>query len=248
MTIGPSERTTEARDAQPDVPPPYTAHFARAEVASSYIGKFDSAIDRIRHGLEVEILARYAAGRLFDCSVGSGRLIHALPKVTAYEGMDYSPHFVAHVSEQFPDAEVTQGDLTKPIGRADAGYDTVICLRTLFALPDTDAILGEMLRIAKPGGLVCFDYGRRPKPTRVDGVSITTSGASIENLLAARGLTALACFPLDGLTTRLKRRRLASLLVELSCRLPGAEHLWRVIERWSLRVLSPERTLWILRA
>jgi SAM-dependent methyltransferase len=147
----------------------YAGTFLAADRVAKYERKFNNRIDMIRHCIEVNLLSRLAAGRLFDCSVGSGRFIPELPAVTSYEGMDYSPAFLDLVRAKYPQVQVQRGDLLQGIPAASGEFDIVLCLRTLAEMANLDQILVEMTRLAKPGGLVVFDYGRRversPEPS-----------------------------------------------------------------------------------
>ena len=190
----------------------YSEHFANPVVTAGYEKKFDNAVDRLRHEIECEILSSFASGSLFDCSIGTGRFVGHLPKVSRYSGMDYSRPFLAHVREHFPGIDVDWGDLTEGILRSDNIFDTVLSLRTLFALGDPAPILAEMVRVAKPGGRIIFDYGVRHERVQFGGHTIEVSPADIQSLLPNLPVRVLQVVPLDALLLKMKRSRVGRAL------------------------------------
>ena len=223
----------------------YTRHFSDPLVVENYIKKFDGRIDRIRHAIEVRILSDWARGELFDCSIGSGRFIGELSSVTRYGGMDYSEPFLQYIRHKYPAVAVVRGDLSQGIAQKDNCFDTVMCLRTLFALNPVDKILAEMVRITRPGGRIIFDYGYGGRSVIVDGVSVSTSSREIESVLRSLPVREVARHRLDGLLTTFKRRRAMAFASELVARLPMGSTMLRWLEvllaRW-----SGERVLYIL--
>lgn len=77
--------------------------------------------------------------------------------------MDFSRQFVEHVSLTYPSVRVTQGDLRTKLPEASNSFDTAICFRTLFALPNPKDAIEEFKRICKPGGLIIFDFPSKIK-------------------------------------------------------------------------------------
>lgn len=223
----------------------YSEHFANPAITAGYARKFDNAIDQLRHQIECHILAQYARGALFDCSVGSGRLVGLLPKVESYSGMDYSRPFLDHVRAQFPGIDVQWGDLTQGIERPDNSFDTVISLRTIFALGDPARILAEMVRVAKPGGLIIFDYGTRPQQVQFGGHFLDVSGGNIQGHLAELPVRIIQMIKLDSLLLKLKRSRPGRLLARIVVRSGVARAMLIGMEqRAALR--TAERQLFII--
>lgn len=185
----------------------YSEHFADPGVAAGYEKKFDNAVDKLRHEIECEILSRFALGSLYDCSIGTGRFVGRLPKVTRYSGMDYSRPFLDHVREQFPGIDVELGDLTKGISQADDTFDTVLSLRTIFALGNPAPILAEMVRVAKPDGRIILDYGVRHEHVKFGARTIEVSPADIQRLFLDLPVRVLHTVPLDALLLKMKRSR-----------------------------------------
>ena len=161
----------------------YSRGFIGAEKSENYLRKFDKRIDRLRHEVESGILRKFAKGDCFDCSIGTGRFINKLPRATSYSGMDYSEDFVSYIRENYPGVPVKQGDLFEGIDEPDGKYDTVLSIRTLFALGDIAPIVSEMARISKNGGLIIFDYGVKPAKTTLDGnTEVVLSECSVSDV------------------------------------------------------------------
>ncbi|MGD8561709.1 MAG: class I SAM-dependent methyltransferase [Desulfarculaceae bacterium] len=175
----------------------YAESFVPPDKAAKHAAKFDKRVDNLRHQIEVSLLNRYVKGSLFDCTIGFGRLVGELTEVTSYQGMDYSPAFVESVRQNHPQVSVMQGDLLKGINQEADRFDTVICLRTLPALPASDRIISDMVRITRPGGLIVFDYGTRPKKGEIGGVTTTFNTMSVKQVAADLPVKLMASHRLD---------------------------------------------------
>jgi SAM-dependent methyltransferase len=190
-----------------DTQQPYARVFQGGDAVARYFRKLDNRIDRLRDAWEAEIFGARLRGRLFDCTIGVGRFIGRLPHVTTYSGMDLSPEFVSFVRSRYPRVEAQVGDLTQGIRQADDAYDSVLCLRSLSAIGCVDRILREMVRIARPGGLIAFDYGRRPRRGfRIKGEQVSIDAEDIEPVLAALDVDVFERVHVDGILARLKAR------------------------------------------
>lgn len=177
------------------------------DAVARYFRKLDNRIDVLRDRQEAEIFARRLSGRLFDCTIGVGRLIGRLPQVTSYGGMDLSPDFVAFVRERYPGVEAAVGDLTHGIDQQDDAYDSVLCLRSLSAIGHVESVLREMTRIARPGGVVAFDYGRAPRKSfRIRGEAVSVDAEDVDAAIAAVEADVLERVRVDGILARLKGR------------------------------------------
>jgi SAM-dependent methyltransferase len=174
------------------------------DAVSRYQRKLDNRIDRLRSTIEVEIFSKLLEGSVFDCTIGIGRFIGHVPKVTAYDGMDLSAEFVGHVRRLYPEVRALTGDLLSGIPVASASYDNVLCLRSLSGIGSLATILPEMVRVAKPGGLVIFDYGRRRTEIRVKGELTVLDGDDLDGIVNTLDATEVQRIRLDSVLTRAK--------------------------------------------
>jgi SAM-dependent methyltransferase len=184
----------------------YATKFQGAESVARYQRKLSNRIDRLRHEVERGFLARHAAGDLFDCTIGVGRFIGRLPQVKSYSGFDLSREFVEYVRQNHQDVRAYVGDLTQVIDEPDNSFDCVICLRSLSAIGSTAAIVREMVRITRPGGLIILDYGRKPSRATLDGQDVIIDGEDIDAVLATAGVDVIDRRRCDALLTRIKKR------------------------------------------
>jgi SAM-dependent methyltransferase len=99
--------------------------------------------------------ARVTAGtRLLDAGCGAG-LLAVLgsfrgAEVTAF---DASPGLLSVVRARLPDADVREGDL-EALPFADASFDAVTAVNSVFYAADMAAALRELVRVTRPGGRV----------------------------------------------------------------------------------------------
>jgi len=184
----------------------YASKFQGAESVARYQRKLGNRIDLLRHDIERDFLARHAAGDLFDCTIGVGRFIGTLPQVWSYSGLDLSQEFVEYVQQSHQGVRAYVGDLTRAIDERDDSFDCVICLRSLSAIGSTRAIVREMARITRPGGLVILDYGRKPSRGMLNGEEVVIDGEDIDAALSAAGIDVIDRCRCDALLTRMKKR------------------------------------------
>lgn len=152
----------------------YSEFYAHPIAAIHYKNKFEQKIDIIRHKIEVSILKKYAHGDLFDCSLGTGRFIPELNNLNDYSGMDYSNDFIEYINKNYPSVKTNKGDLEEKISEPNERYDTVICIRTLFALNNINKIIKEMKRITKKNGYILFDYGTKEQFHKTLGLKLNS--------------------------------------------------------------------------
>jgi len=177
------------------------------DAVARYIRKLDNRIDVLRHNEELSILGRWLRGRVFDCTIGVGRFVGRLPGVSSYDGMDLSAEFVDFVSQQYPQVRAKVADLTAGIPERDGRFDAVLCLRSLSAIGQVNRILREMLRVARPGGIVVVDYGRRARPrARVRGEHVAIDSEDFDGAIAESGAEVAARYRVDAVLTRAKVR------------------------------------------
>lgn len=113
----------------------------------------------------VDVLDPVPGRRWLDVGCGTGavaRLILDEAEPEAVRGVDPSDAFVTHArrSVQDPRVEFLVGD-ARSIEEPDASFDYVVSGLVVNFLPDPDAAVAEMKRVARPGGQVaCYvwDY------------------------------------------------------------------------------------------
>lgn len=99
--------------------------------------------------------ARVTQGtRLLDAGCGAG-LVSVLAsfrgaQVTAF---DASPGLLAVARQRLPGADVREGDL-EALPFADASFDAVVAVNSVFYAADMAAAMRELVRVARPGGRV----------------------------------------------------------------------------------------------
>jgi SAM-dependent methyltransferase len=99
--------------------------------------------------------ARVTPGtRLLDAGCGAGLLaVLASLRGAQVTAFDASAPLLAVVRERLPEADVQQGDL-EALTFADASFDAVTAVNTIFYAADMQAAMRELGRVVKPGGRV----------------------------------------------------------------------------------------------
>jgi SAM-dependent methyltransferase len=99
--------------------------------------------------------ARVTAGtRLLDAGCGAGLLaLLASLRGAQVTALDASPALVAIARQRLPAADVREGDL-EALPFADASFDAVIAVNSIFYAADMAAAMRELARVARPGGRV----------------------------------------------------------------------------------------------
>jgi SAM-dependent methyltransferase len=132
-----------------------------ADRYESYIGRWSREVARTF----VRWVAVPDAARWIDVGCGTGALSGAIVELRspgAVLGVDPSPAFLerAAASVRGRSVEFLQADAARlPAG--DRAFDAVVSGLVLNFLPDTGAALAEMVRVARPGGVVAayvWDY------------------------------------------------------------------------------------------
>ncbi len=175
--------------------------------AAEYYDRTRSAPESTRRKL-TEILAEELAprGRVLEIGVGTGRI--ALPldeRGIALAGLDVSMAMMSKLLEKtgrampFP---LVQGDALR-LPFTDGAFGAAFAVHVLHLIPDWRGVLGEMVRVVRPGGAVMVDQGhpagRRWREAvqrrfeRETGVERRFSGLSdlsdLDEAMAAHGAT-----------------------------------------------------------
>jgi SAM-dependent methyltransferase len=99
--------------------------------------------------------ARVTPGtRLFDAGCGAGLLaLLASLRGARVTGLDASADLLAIARERLPGAELREGEL-EALPFADASFDAVTAVNSLFYAADMAAAMRELSRVVRPGGRV----------------------------------------------------------------------------------------------
>jgi ubiquinone/menaquinone biosynthesis C-methylase UbiE len=99
--------------------------------------------------------------RVLDAGCGTGNFEHFIhqknPPSVCIDAIDFSAAMLAVASKKNADlanVEFSRGDLSGKLPYADASFDRIVSINVLYALPDPDATMRELLRVLKPGGVI----------------------------------------------------------------------------------------------
>jgi len=112
-----------------------------------YAAKRDAVLARFEHE---------PRRRVLDVGGGYGRIAGPLAARHHVTLCDVSPEMLAEARRRWPNLEVLEAD-ARALPVPDGSFDAVLALDLLPHLPDLDAALRELARVARPGGEVVFD-------------------------------------------------------------------------------------------
>jgi ubiquinone/menaquinone biosynthesis C-methylase UbiE len=99
--------------------------------------------------------------RVLDAGCGTGNFEHFLhqknPPGVCIDAIDFSAAMLAVAAKKNADlgnVEFSRGDLGARLPYADASFDRILSINVLYALPDPDSTMRELLRVLKPGGII----------------------------------------------------------------------------------------------
>lgn len=98
------------------------------------------------------------AARILDAGCGTGLVGEQLAQkgYKAMDALDYSREMLEEAKGKNVYRQHIQADLSKPLEIADNSYDAVVCTGT-FTYGHVEAhAFDELIRITKPGGIICF--------------------------------------------------------------------------------------------
>jgi SAM-dependent methyltransferase len=107
----------------------------------------------------LSVLPPLAGVRVLDAGCGSGWYAeHLVGQGAVVTAFDAEPRFVELTRARVGDrARVLQADLAQPLDFApDASFDLVLCPLALHYVEDWGAVLAELARVLRPGGLLVF--------------------------------------------------------------------------------------------
>ncbi len=95
---------------------------------------------------------------VLDVGCGTGHLAGAIAAASGAAdvfGVDLSPAYIAYARKRYPDPRLHfhVGDACR-LGFADGSFDRVLAMLVLHFVPRADLAIGEMCRVARPGGVV----------------------------------------------------------------------------------------------
>lgn len=90
-------------------------------------------------------------GRILDLACGSAPMRQVLPATSSYLGIDRSPAELAAASARGVQTILAAADAL-PV--PDGSIDTVVCSMALMVLEPLDAVLAEIRRVLRPGGVL----------------------------------------------------------------------------------------------
>jgi 2-polyprenyl-3-methyl-5-hydroxy-6-metoxy-1,4-benzoquinol methylase len=124
----------------------------------SEIGDSDVAALRLYqlHVERYEFATNFASGRVLDCACGAGYgsnvLMQAGDRVESVTGVDIDPEAVEYAMVNYARVGLTfeSADGTKFSG---GPFETVVSFETIEHVPDPEALIDNLARLLKPGGI-----------------------------------------------------------------------------------------------
>jgi ubiquinone/menaquinone biosynthesis C-methylase UbiE len=111
-----------------------------------------------------------AQGEVIEIGVGSGPNLplYAPGQVTSVRAIDPSPALLKMARQRQAEARVPVAlleGLAEALSFEDRRFDSAVVTWALCTIPDPARALGELRRVLKPGGVLCFvEHGRAPEP------------------------------------------------------------------------------------
>jgi len=96
--------------------------------------------------------------RVLDAGCGTGLVGVELERLGYgdIDGVDYSPDMLAEAEKKAVYARLEKADLTGALDLPTDHYDAVTCVGTFTLGHVGPSALGELIRVTRPGGYVCF--------------------------------------------------------------------------------------------
>jgi len=106
-----------------------------------------------------------AGGAVLEVAIGTGYPVADYLQKAGYRvhGIDIAPALVQRCRELNPGIEAEVGD-AENLRFADGEFDATYCFHSSWYFPDLNRVIGEMLRVTRPGGLVMFDIQNAANP------------------------------------------------------------------------------------
>ncbi len=99
--------------------------------------------------------------RVLDAGCGTGNFEHFVheknPPKVCIDAIDFSEAMLSIASKKNADLDnvtFSAGNLSSPLPFPDASFDRILSINVLYALPDPDFTMRELLRVLKPNGVI----------------------------------------------------------------------------------------------
>jgi len=128
-------------------------------------------------------LCGQATGDTLEVAVGTGLNFPHYPEGVRLSGVEWSEGMLALARRRAGSTvDLRQGD-ARALDFPDARFDTVVCTFALCGLPEPRRVIGEMVRVLRPGGLLLLadhvassNWAVRALQYAVDAVSVPLYG------------------------------------------------------------------------
>lgn len=138
-----------------------------ADVVAHYDGRPDELLPHERAALD-QVATEVGKQPILDIGVGAGRTVNALMAISPdYLGIDYSPEMVAACRARYPSVRFEHADARQLSSVADASIAMAVFSCNGISMVGHDdrlAIMREVHRILKPGGVFLFTTYNRNSP------------------------------------------------------------------------------------
>jgi predicted TPR repeat methyltransferase len=134
---------------------------AYAEWARRYDSDLLDELGYVAPALLIQLFAGHVSNgqaRILDAGCGTGIVGELLTRrgFQDIDGLDYSKHMLQQAQGKGVYRELLQADLTQDLDIAAGTYDAVVSAGTFTLGHVGPEALGELIRITKPGGHICF--------------------------------------------------------------------------------------------
>jgi ubiquinone/menaquinone biosynthesis C-methylase UbiE len=190
-----------------------------------------------------QALDLHSGMRVLDAGCGTGNLEHFIaekdPPAISVEAIDFSPGMLAIAIEKcrrLDNVNFRIGDLDQPLPFADGSFDRIVSINVLYALPDADRTMRELMRVLKPGGKLVVTS---PLPEFRVAPLVADHFKRVQNVWGTRRRIATVAKTVQVLSTSGLRQWILNNFV-INRR--EAEGLYHSLDRDNLRELLERRT------